>query len=105
MFNGALFIKRTDEMLIAEIYFRKKAYEWYSVYLQNYFKCQNIPSTRKEGTKKIINDYSEFEKALKQYFEDINIERIVKKQFKILKQVKSASNYTAEFQVFAIKIN
>jgi len=38
MFNKALFIKKTNGVLIAEIYFRKKAYEWYSVYLQNYFK-------------------------------------------------------------------
>jgi len=38
MFNKALFIRGTDKVLIAEIYFRKKVYEWYNIYLQNYFK-------------------------------------------------------------------
>jgi len=52
-------------VLIAGVYLREKAYEWYNVYLQNHFKYQNAPSTREKGIKKIINDYSEFEKALK----------------------------------------
>jgi len=38
IFNKTLFIKRTDGVLIAEAYLRKKVYEWYSIYLQNYFK-------------------------------------------------------------------
>jgi len=33
IFNKALFIRGTNGVLIAEIYFRKKAYEWYSMYL------------------------------------------------------------------------
>jgi len=97
MFNGALFIGGTDKVLIAGVYLRGKAYEWYSVYLQNYFKYQNALNTRKKGIKKIINDYNEFEKALKYYFENINIKRIAEKQLRVLKQVKSTSNYTAKF--------
>jgi len=64
MFNRVLFIKKTDEVLIAGIYLRKKVYEWYNIYLQNYFKCQNILNICKEGIKKIINNYNKFEKAL-----------------------------------------
>jgi len=105
MFNKALFIRKTNEVLIAGTYLRKKGYEWYSIYLQNYLKCQNALSTSKKIIKKIINDYNKFKKPLKQYFGNINIKRIAKKQFRVLKQVKSASNYTAKFQVFAIKIN
>jgi len=65
IFNGALFIKGTDGVLIAGVYFRKKAYEWYNIYLQTHFKYQNVLNTREKGIKKIINDYSEFEKILK----------------------------------------
>jgi len=40
---------------------------------------------KKKILKNIINDYSEFEKALKQYFENIDIKRIAEKQLKTLK--------------------
>jgi len=48
------------------------------------FQILNILNTREKGIKKIINNYNEFEKTLKQYFGDINIKRIAEKQFKVL---------------------
>jgi hypothetical protein len=59
-------------MLIAEIYFRKKIYKWYNIYLKNYFICIDTPSSRKKSTKKIINIYNKFKKILNQHFENIN---------------------------------
>ena len=65
MYNGVFILINTDNVLIAEVYFRKKAYKQYSVYLKNYFVYIDTPNRRKKGTKKIINIYNGFEKVLK----------------------------------------
>jgi len=65
LFNSIFILNSTDNILIAGTYLRKKAYKWYNMYLQNHLKCKETLNTRKKNTKKIINDYEEFEKALK----------------------------------------
>jgi hypothetical protein len=105
LFNSTSIVTNTENVLVAGTYLRGKAYKWYSTYLQNHLKYRDSSTERKKGTKKIMDSYDGFEKALKQHFGNIDQERIAEKQIRALKQAKSASNYTAEFQVFAMKIN
>ena len=95
-FNWDLFSSKTEKIMFTVTYLKSDALNWFKSTLKNYLnntinKCENIMN-------KIFTDYKTFKIRIKVVFEKIYEEQTAERELSLLKQIKAAGIYAANFQ-------
>ena len=95
-FNWDLFSSKTEKIMFTVTYLKSDALNWFKSTLKNYLnntinKCENIMN-------KIFTNYKTFKIRIKVVFEKIYEEQTAERELSLLKQIKAAGIYAANFQ-------
>jgi hypothetical protein len=98
-FNLDKFKTEVDKVMWAISFLRGAAFDWIEVFLNDFM--DNKEDSREPETDAIFGSYAEYKKRINRVFGDIDAKRSAERHLQGLRQHKSATTYTAEFQQHA----
>lgn len=97
---GAKNIDDKDKVSFISTYLRGQAARWIKPYLTQYLDESNQDG---DDVDQLMEDYDEFKKRIRQVFGTSNEAAVAARMIQGLSQTKSAADYTAKFQQYAVQ--
>lgn len=98
------FIYDHQKVMFAANQLTGSAISWFEPILRDYLE-NDEPKKREKETRRIFEDYDNFEEAIKAAFGDPDEERTAERQLTLLKQKGPASEYAAKFRQLSSKLD